>query len=340
MSVFQDLFGKAVGQQLNELARWVRDSRIRIIGFIIFLGIVTAILRKVDALITWGFSKLGSGANYIGALLARISLTDAIELTALFGIIWYLGKAAAKKKRYQVDLKRGISQWSIQPDTQWAITKDEDVPGKVLSVTKSGYPGLLKHGLNWYDYTLSFQAKIIDNRNKQAHEHEHKEPPNFTFVVRAKDRLNSVFFQCREDMIRPHLISDGIFVIDEESRYQLPFRIPISEWVNVRVKVGGDFVDIYIEKERFTYRIPTGLYGIPISKVSRTMYLKNIQNEHDQSIRAEAPRSRLPEEDQKTQTPENRHFFSFEFDRGTIGFREDKYEQALFRNIQISGIDL
>ena len=334
MSVFHDLLGRIIGQQVDGFARWVRDSKLRIVGFVLLISVIIAVARKIDILIDWILAQLVISFNYLWLLLSRASVFDIITITLLICIVLYLGNTEAKRKRYRVDLRSGISQWSIQPNSQWTITKDKDVTGRVLSVTQSGYPGILKHGLNWYDYILSFQTKIVANQRRG------KDVSNFTFAIRAKDRLNGVFFQCTEDILISHLISDGIFIIDGAAEYQLPFRIPTGEWVNVLAKVRGDFVDIFIEKERITYRIPTALYGIPMSSVSPTMYLKDIQQSHDQRIKQEAMRARAlkPDPQKPSSDIEQTHYFSLEFDRGTIGFRESGNEQALFRNIQISDI--
>ncbi len=141
---------------------------------------------------------------------------------------------------------------------KWDYRGEWHVEDNSLIVTKSGDGGLCKKGALWENYTLFFKAKIIKDC--------------IGVILRAQDLNNYYMFQIREDCIRPHRrasipeiitnkngdnkngqddISQSIkieYKTGWETFDKLNVRInpALSDWFNVKIKVNGESVNVYI----------------------------------------------------------------------------------------------
>ncbi|PIU73716.1 hypothetical protein COS78_00940 [Candidatus Shapirobacteria bacterium CG06_land_8_20_14_3_00_40_12] len=195
---------------------------------------------------------------------------------------------------------------------------------KVLKLTKCEYPAILKYGNDWLNYNFSFETKIPAITDKDFP----KEHQNFTFVVRARDKGNGVFFQCKPDgTIRPHLLTNGLFIVDDTNTIKFLAEFPIEKWIPVRIEVNGDNVVINIFSVSATYKIPSARLLLPSNEVRSVMTLDKVLKLTDEN--------KHPDTSKNPTSSEPKLAFDLDYEKGTVGFRESGKETAMFRKIKI-----
>lgn len=173
---------------------------------------------------------------------------------------------------FRDNFKRSLAaNWDFVGD--WKTTEECE-----LLITNSDPGGLTKIGAYWENYTLEFDAHILNDC--------------LGVIVRAQDLNNYYMFQIRRNRIRPHRRVTFPFVEagDEESkdgaevdsqaprpvkfavRWDIPKKLavdldtPISDWFSTTIIVRGEAVSIKINAKQVFYaesflKIPTGKIG-------------------------------------------------------------------------------
>ena len=250
------------------------------------------------------------------------------------------------------NFKRGLSKWAIPQNSGWTIQKSIDYSklGKMLSVTNSGFPGILKDAYTWYDYEMQFKALIPKDINHDKQ--------NFTFVVRAEDNYNGVMFQVTKTHINPHLIYDSTFIRDIESNLPLPTILKTNSWISVKVRVNGDQVDIFIDDFKVGYRISSNILNfVRKDLLSMTADLSDLKksNAEMESALDDLSTAQKIEDDSRREFevkqarekldsyiraagPAGFTKVILEYQKGTVGFRESGTEKSYIKDFRLKKI--
>lgn len=240
-----------------------------------------------------------------------------------------------------------LNRWSIPLGSGWTIQKNIEGPGKVLSVTKSRFPGTLKETYSWYDYEVSFQAWMKQTNDDKQYE-------NIGIVVRAENNLNGVLLQVTKTHFRPFLIQNSNFILDSNGVEQLPTILNYDEWIPIKILVSGNYVTLSTQYFRINYKIPTLTLTIEPTQLyfKPEIDLKDLEANHKENkMRWDNFWKRYRENQNETNlnvklkkdTELNEEFgkmpktesFNLEFQKGSIGFRQDGNEQTYFRNLKV-----
>mgnify|MGYP001583683032 CR=1 FL=1 len=305
-----------LGQYLNKVILWAKDDKKRLVFFLFFaVFIYVVVVPKLIQVLTnynyWDFVLTASTFIYNNSITKQFVSTLFIIVVILIIIVlrFFLKNY---KRVFEINIEKQPELWSYYVGSGWSIVEDEESWNKVLKLTNSPYPAILKFGNEWLNYHLSFQAKIPPTVKK--------ENQNFTFVIRAKDKGNAVFFQCKPDgTITPHFITNGLVIVDETNKIKFLAEFPINKWIPIKVSVKGDEVNISMLGVSAIYKIPSTRLAIPSSEIKGVMTLEcanTLTKQNDNSATSKLA-------------------FDLDYEKGTIGFREYGEEVALFRKIRI-----
>lgn len=243
--------------------------------------------------------------------------------------------------------EKDLRAWSIPLEAGWTTQDCGDALGKMLSVTNSTYPGTLKDAYSWYDYEISFLAKIDKDVDLNSQ--------NFSVVVRSENTLNGVMLQITKTHLQPHLLYNGTYILDKENFLQLPTVLKPDEWIKVKLSVRGNGIDIWLYSYKLQYKIPTKVYEVENVLLRRDLTIKEMEQNNskveDQRIEIIAMLSRI----QKIKDPKEKELevakfdeamknfptttrVILEFQKGSVGFREASSEHAYFRNLTVKKI--
>jgi hypothetical protein len=320
--MIDDFLKTVAGKNIRNLALFIRESRVFVCSVLILILVGVVYIREI-------LSFLGLTLFNLGRVVISYFYTFSIDERCfiIFLVFFIFSQAVLLRKLFRNNFEEKftsyLQNWSIPKDAEWVLTNDIEVSGRVLQVTNSSTPGILKEGRNWYDYEIDFYTKILED--------------NFTILVRAKEKGNAVMLQFKTNKLRPHLIVDGIFIVDDKNEQPLQIKIPIKKWIHVLVKVSGDYIDIFLDGSRVSYRIPSGLMRVPIDRVHSPMNLSEIERLENEYLIMQVMKERAEKETGTKSDPSfwKPYNFIFDFDIGTIGFREAGRENAMFRKIKV-----
>jgi hypothetical protein len=329
---------------------WAKESYLRtiIVLAVIYIVIFPALSYLQDSVkniayksifnsILWFFNKFFTIPDYI-------FLTTLLIIILFLVLIYLKLKNTTEIKEY---FQKGLNAWSIPTGSGWTTQKCTNELGYMLSVTNSGYPGILKDIYGWYDYEISFLAKISDKN----------ETPNFSIIVRSENNFNGIMFQVTKTHFLPHILYNGTFILDKDKYEQLPTVLNTNEWIPVKIIVKGNNVDMWIYNYKLQYRILSKVYNVenrllgnnPPSlqeiELSNTLIQEAIQKVIDEINRV----SQMPDGAEK-----NKEFSSIsdhaqenipantrivlEYQKGSIGFRAFGNEHTCIRKLKIKRI--
>lgn len=312
-----------LGEYLSKLVLWAKDGKTRFVLFVLMaLFVFIVIIPKVSQLLAnydyialatsvWSFIYSNSNTKpFVIALLL-------VDFLLVLFVLQYLTRST--KRTFEINIGKHPNIWSYYKGSGWSISEDTTSWNKVLKLTNCGYPAILKFGTEWLNYCYSFEAKIPSTVRKGRQ--------NFSFVVRARDKGNNVFFQCKPDgTITPHLVTNGLFIIDKANEIKFLADFSTDKWVPVKVNVKGDQVTITMLGVSATYTIPSTRLVIPSDKVRSDMYL-------DEAL--ELTKNSGAENSVATSQQAPKVAFDLDYEKGTVGFRESGEEVALFRKIKV-----
>ena len=230
----------------------------------------------------------------------------------------------------------GLNGWAVPLDASWTTQRCIDKLGKMLSVTNSDYPGILKEAYWWYDYEISFETKIEKTHRSQ----------NFTVVIRSESNFDGVMLQITRTHLRPHFIYNGTFIRDAEAEEQLPTILPLDEWIKVKLIVKGKDVDMYIDGYKLQYKIPTKVFEVTNDILSRGSVTIDDLEDNQKELTTIKDILSMPESPAKVVAMQTISATSIppyskiilEYQKGSVGFREAGREKAHFRDFEIKRI--
>lgn len=198
------------------------------------------------------------------------------------------------------NFKSGLNPRIWDWDGIWRTELDEN--GKpVLSVTNSGIGGIVIPCISWVDYELNFDTRIMNTCTG--------------WIVRASSSSNYVMFQINENMIRPHILSHGIWIEIQEIPHSLT--IISRTWYSIRTIVRGSWATIYIKIDGKDHQIFQ-------DRIFATRPPKMI----------EIPRPSPAPETSHSPVVKDHQIVETSLRTGTFGFRLAGTEFAQFRNIK------
>lgn len=317
---------KTIGEHWDRLVLWAKDDKRRFILFLIVAVFVFVVFLPK-------FYQLISNFDYLGVIVFVWSFIYSNSNTKEFSTVMFFAVlllllafrqflSRNSKRFFEINIEKQPELWSYYKGTGWSIVEDIKSWNKVLKLTNGMYPAILKFGNDWLNYNFSFEAKIPETVGSGNQ--------NFTFTVRAKDKGNCVFFQCRPDgTIRPHFITNGLFVIDDINEIKFLAEFPIEKWIPVNVSVKGDDVNISMLGVSASYKIPSTRLIIPSDKIRGVISLgealrltkENEPVELEKSTGGNSAVTKLA--------------FDLDYEKGTVGFRESGRETAFFRKIKV-----
>ncbi len=331
----------------KNIGLWASQSYTRALFVLLILTIFGIPLIGYLQKLVNEFPYAKTANSIVGFFQTNFKSIDYL-LTGLFLLygfsIYYIYRQFVNSKVIKEDFGAGLNNWAIPMDSSWTTQKCGDTLGKMLSVTNSAYPGTLKGAYGWYDYEISFWAKIDKDT--------HKDRQNFSLAIRSESNFNGIMLQITKSHIRPHFLYNGTFIVDNENTQQLPTILKPNEWIKVKVFVQGNNVDIFIDDYKVQYKIPTKVFDVENKVMSKgTISLEEIEESHNQ-IKAKhnqvldilaMPESPARDEAIKTIEPIMNSIppftrVIFEYQKGSIGFRESGSECAHFRDLRVKKI--
>ncbi len=263
-------------------------------------------------------------------------------------LLYSLKKEIQKTKVVNENFSKNLNKWTFSRQSSWTIHKREDGLGKFLRVTNSSLPGLMKDCYGWYDYEATFHAKMSPDTPEKRQ--------NVTFVVRAENNFNGVMLQVTKTHLRPHLIHDGTFFIDDKNIFQLPTVLKAGEWISVKTVIKANTIDIFLNEYHIFYRIPSeslkvenSLLGTDLSItsalendkkiISQQRATLNIYEQHSKETNTEARGKLMQEFTTSMALIPNFTTVNFDFYKGSFGFRESGEEETYFRDLVIKKIE-
>jgi len=208
------------------------------------MSFVAPIVRRIQ--LGW----IGEAVQFLGSHSTTVWLsTITLALLLLASWTWSLHRRSASG--FHDDFKGSLAEhWDYVGD--WRITESNE-----LLVTQSDPGGLTKTGVFWENYTLEFEAKILN--------------VCLGVIVRAQDLNNYYMFQIQKDRIRPHRrvtlpVQSQEITSPEENKQQLR-RMPVEyavlwdippdmeteidsnlgDWFKVKLSVHGEAVSIKVD---------------------------------------------------------------------------------------------
>jgi hypothetical protein len=353
--MIKDFMQKVSAKWGDRLVLWVQEKAYRTIAVLISLTLFSTIFALVIKFIKVEHIKMA--VSFTKELIYVIFSPNIIIIFILFfvvlSILIYLCWIGYSSKNISIKINDKIKPEdyflidSRSSNSGWSYLEDKDTPfAKVLSITSADLPGYLKKGAEWYDYEFSFKAKIKTS--------------NFTFAIRVKDWGNCIFFQCSEKSIYPHLVIDGVR-IKHFKDISLPLELPKEEWIDVKVVVRGNRVEIGVFGMSKEFTIPSFSKYVYLSGISDTMEYNDVErmdneilaimgnlnkmrksrgleeNDDDEKL-VEDVIKRVVEKE-KVEFDKGVLPLSSSFERGSVGFRACGSEHALFKDIKVKLLD-
>lgn len=354
---------------------WVNENIWRLIIVVLifaFLSIISIVTIKW--LEPHHIFIILSAIYTISLFFIKLSLSKKtlilLTLTVIMLIIYLLiiGKMSREIK---IKIKKGIvpeDYFCIAPGSNWDWVKDEGSPfEKVLSVTNSYLTGHFKKGIEWCDYYFAFKAKIKSSNFSFAIRVADRNHCIF-FQCGGKGIyphlvMEGITVRRFNDPNDPNLPYRDI---------ELPFELPRDKWLDVSVLVKGKRVELEIDGIRKEYNIPSFRKYVYTERITPVMDYTDVE-ESDKEIRPKIndmemkqgqkflleknkAESNLTTDQEKDieekiqgidkQINEIRDKLkgrvtqlAYDFERGTVGFREDGNEHSLFKYIIVKLLD-
>jgi hypothetical protein len=273
-----------------------------------------------------------------------------LSLLASFFCSWRLWQELLKTRLIKELLSNDLRSWSIPTNSGWSIQDCQGYLGKMLAITSSPRPGTLKEAFSWYDYEITFQVRFGTTGN-QGNE-------NFNVVLRSENYLNGVVIQFSEKYMRPYLLYEGKMIFDKASERQLPTILPKNDWINFKISLRGNDVEILAEGYKLLYIIPSRRFTIDqetfdTQRQKSLIDLENSENSLSNKKSVENQQwetyQKLPEGEEKTKAGDSwlklyrdlpkEVQINLEYQKGSFGFMTtDPVSSTYFRKLIVKKI--
>lgn len=336
----------------EKIVLWAKESLLRVLTVLFFVYIFFFPLAQSIQDLIFNLPYSSIIFLIISFIQTNFSLVDlSILLLALIILLLYLilKRRIESSVKVKEEFKSDLNEWSIPLNSSWVRQKCKEYLGNMLRVSNSRLPGTLKATYSWYDYEMSFWAKMDkSNINK-----------GFGFAVRVEDSSNAVVFQIINNKFIPYLLLNGSFIRDEDNEEDLTLILDEEEWARVKVIVRGNIVELNINGNKIVYKIPSGSYNVESFFISgfnevtlRQIKRKDGENKErwsqllSENSRIEAMRDGVEKETARrefgnklTALPATTKII-LDYQKGAVGFRTEIEQTAYFRKLFVKKINI
>lgn len=212
------------------------------------ISALLAIVLAVPIIIGW-ILKLLNLAHELPVSFIINNINSFFNVSIFFAILYLVLSHNRIVRRFNVSF---VDKFKGDLNDNWEFTGDwTKVEKKTLCVKNSEIGGITKIGSLWENYAFEFETKIINNCS--------------SWIIRAKDLNNYFMFQCRKDVIRPHLRLAVQSIQKEDKNHDseneitvvskvgwhiwdgVPHNANLENWVKVKIQVVGSSVKIWID---------------------------------------------------------------------------------------------
>lgn len=330
---------------------WAKESYIRIalvlfISYVLLFPLAQYFQDLIKKIPYWYL--LTSFTNFI---YETLSLKDLILLLVLLLLLLgylFLWRKFTETINIEDEFKYELTNWSIPLYSSWVRQKCKDYWGNMLRIKNSKFPGTLKGAYSWYDYEMSFSAKM-DSVDQQK---------GFGFAVRIEDSSNAIIFQITNNKFIPFLLYNGTLIRDTDNEEDLPVILDENEWSRVKVLVKGNIVEINIRgSNKFIYKIPAESFNVPNILMAgfSNPNLSELRQKHQeqraklsQLLDRDTQINKMPEGPDKevakqqwnndlSQLPQTTRI-TFDYQKGSVGLRTDDNQVSYYRKLTVKKI--
>ncbi len=337
-----------ISKGFKRIFQYANESTTKAVGLVIvfFIFIPPLIIYFQNLFFKWIPYYLIIDAIWL-FLKTNVSLKDLI-LTLLLALefvcIYILQKEISSTQRIRENFKNtDLNKWNIPKESVWTVEECEEIPGNMLSISNSKFPGTLKDAYSWYDYDLSISVKINVGQD-------------FGIAVRSENNLNCILLKLTKSRSQVFLLYQGTYIEDDQNSNFLPTTIKEGQWVKCRIVLKGDSIEMWISDYKIlSYRIPTLVYKVENKYLGTKTTLKEIEesdarikdNERkDEELHSNYLNLPAGEEKEKAKNEWIQYFIPpntkvvLEYQNGSMGLfaSEGQDKQAFFRNLQIKKI--
>lgn len=240
------------------------------------------------------FAIIGYLASYIFLKSPDFSLLVNILITFIATIVLIYSKTK-EKEFYFIALKSN----SDKEDWLGEGTFQHDRVHGAYSITNSGSGFIFSKCLNWSDYSLDFEFKILNK--------------SLGVILRATNLSNLLMMQIFEDGIKAHIRINGFWQAWTPAQSGLVFnkKLNLDKWFKCRIQCDKSSIRIRITNKE-GHQIFDRVWKIPAGEVNYLLPVK--QDPVTQSVTVPFP---------------------INLEYGTVGFRNDGQEKAVVKDMLI-----
>lgn len=337
-----------ISKGFRKIFLYANESSIKAITLvIIFFIFIPPIIERLQNFFFKSIPYIEIGQQVFSFLTSIITLKDVIFVGLIIVesvFIFILHKDMLRTQKISENFRStDLNKWNIPRESVWTVEECEDVPGKMLSISNSSFPGTLKETYTWYDYEINVLVKIDAGQD-------------FGVTVRSENNLNGILVCLNKREISVFLLYQGTFILDDKNKNFLPTTIKEGVWTRCKLVVKGNNIDMWISNYKIlSYKIPTLVYKVENKYLGTTTNVTEIENsnkkikeEEDKDLELYKKYTSLPKGPDKdaAQNLYLAHYISpntkvvLEYQNGSMGLFSAKGQekQAFFRDIQIKKI--
>ncbi len=334
----------------------IKESWVKSVIFIILIYVV--VMPLLDAtkyfFITYPYGKTYNSIILLLKTNLRIYdyFTSGYFVLSL-GLFFYFFKQLQKATIFRENFKKELNSWSIPTDSAWTIQKCSDKPGKMLSVTNSAQAGTLKEIYQWFDYeiTLLFKMKGVAVGEVAK---------DCSVLVRAENNSNGILMKITTEEFQPYILFNGSYILDDDNVKRLPTVLETDVWHPLKISVKGDNVDITVAGYKLhQYRIQTKNFFVEekiINKIGSLRLKEIIESDlningflnkwygalddwRNEKNEEEKRRLGIVQEEAWQEYKKIKYQkITFEYQKGSIGFRAVDLQQTYFKDLVVKKI--
>ena len=280
--------------------------------------------------------------TFVGKNLSFQEIVIILALVLIYILLFIFFRKLQTAKLINEFFSNNLDKWSIPLGSGWNIQDCDDRSGKMLSVEESPYPGTLKETYSWYDYKVSFWARMDSSTDGNK---------NIDFVIRSESSFNGILLRLTDKDFLPHLMYSGFLIFDDTGSEKLPTLIRFDTWVKIRVTVKGKNVEIKINDDyTITYKIPTKYMEVSNIELtgslpwltrleSHSAVLAENKKKHDNLLaRLVSDNNTLSDEETKELESlrlqlSSTTVLNIDYQKGAIGFRKEIQSRTHIRRL-------
>ncbi len=327
---------------------WAKESFLKsIMTVVLLIVLVPPIINQMHKVVlnfpyVYLFTLVGNFFYY------NFTLSDYIIMLFVLLLFYYVHRLQtdiSRSKQISDNFSKDLNLWNIPLNSAWSIQDCRDYLGKMLSISESSYPGTLKGAYGWYDYELTFLAKIPKSKN-----------PSINILVRSENNSNGIRLCFSKKKFSPYIFFESKYYLDDTQEEKLPIILENDRWYKFRITVKGGSIETTILNQSILYKIYSRPYLVEeakffmhnsITDISRSdksvrdsFNAWNKQYSLAQKIAHSDPNFAIEIEKANQLLSDIPKFknIAFDYHKGSIGFMQDDEAKILLRNVLLKNI--